>query len=77
MPVRALLLILMLLAEVHLIEAVAADAVGRSLERRFVGTVRPFVDTYCLDCHSKEKSKGDLDLSPYSTAPLLLTWQFA
>lgn len=49
-------------------KGVAADAVGRGLERRFAGTVRPFVNTYCLDCHNKEKSKGDLDLSPYRSA---------
>ncbi|MEN9677302.1 MAG: hypothetical protein RIS76_3198 [Verrucomicrobiota bacterium] len=65
---RALILILMLLAVVHPLTAMAADTVGRGLERRFVGTVRPFIDTYCLDCHGQEKPKGDLDLSPYSGA---------
>ncbi len=38
------------------------------LERRFRDTVRPFVETYCLGCHGKEKPKGDLDLSAYTTA---------
>ena len=33
------------------------------LEHRFRDTVRPFVETYCLGCHGKEKPKGDLDLS--------------
>jgi hypothetical protein len=37
------------------------------LERRFGDTVRPFVGTYCVECHGREKPKGDLDLSAYST----------
>jgi len=45
----------------------AADRRELDLDRRFNGTVRPFVETYCITCHGKEKSKGDLDLSPYST----------
>ena len=39
-----------------------------TLERRFRDTVRPFLETYCLGCHGKEKPKGDLDLSAYPTA---------
>ena len=38
------------------------------LEHRFRDTVRPFLETYCLGCHGKEKPKGDLDLSAYTTA---------
>ena len=30
--------------------------------------MRPFLETYCLGCHGKEKPKGDLDLSAYTTA---------
>ena len=37
------------------------------LELRFRDTVRPFLETYCLGCHGKEKPKGDLDLSAYPT----------
>jgi hypothetical protein len=29
--------------------------------------VQPFVASYCLECHAKEKPKGDLDLSAYAT----------
>ena len=39
-----------------------------TLEHRFRDTVRPFLETYCLGCHGKEKPKGDLDLSVYTTA---------
>jgi Protein of unknown function (DUF1592)/Protein of unknown function (DUF1588)/Protein of unknown function (DUF1587)/Protein of unknown function (DUF1585)/Protein of unknown function (DUF1595)/Planctomycete cytochrome C len=38
------------------------------LERRFGDTVRPFVDSYCVGCHGKDKPKGDLDLTVYTTA---------
>ena len=68
MSSRTQILILMLLAAVHPLTAISADTVGRGLEQRFVGTVRPFIDTYCLDCHGPEKPKGDLDLSPYAGA---------
>jgi hypothetical protein len=45
----------------------APDAAAGPLEHRFGAEVRPFVRTYCLDCHGKEKPKGDLDLSSYAT----------
>ena len=35
---------------------------------RFRETVRPFVETYCLECHGKDKPEGDLDLSAFTTA---------
>ena len=38
------------------------------VENRFRDIVRPFLETYCLGCHGKEKPKGDLDLSVYTTA---------
>lgn len=41
-----------------------ADAV---LERSFHATVRPFVDTYCVSCHGKDKPEAELDLTPFST----------
>jgi hypothetical protein len=49
------------------VEASAADRTGIELERRFADTVHPFLETYCFGCHGKEKQKGKLDLSPYST----------
>ena len=38
-----------------------------ALERSFNGTVHPFVETYCVTCHGKEKPEADLDLSPFTT----------
>ena len=35
---------------------------------RFRDSVRPFLETYCIDCHGKDKPKGDLDLGAYPTA---------
>jgi hypothetical protein len=40
---------------------------GEDLSRGFTETVRPFVETYCLQCHSHEKPKGQLDLTAYAT----------
>jgi Protein of unknown function (DUF1592)/Protein of unknown function (DUF1588)/Protein of unknown function (DUF1587)/Protein of unknown function (DUF1585)/Protein of unknown function (DUF1595)/Planctomycete cytochrome C len=38
------------------------------VEARFRATVRPFLETYCLGCHGKDKPKGDMDLSGFTTA---------
>ncbi len=38
------------------------------LEARFRETIRPFLDTHCLGCHGKDKPKGDMDLSGFTTA---------
>jgi hypothetical protein len=43
------------------------DDATTAVEDHFRDTVRPFLETYCLTCHSGEKPKGDLDLSVYST----------
>jgi hypothetical protein len=43
------------------------DSGPARLDHRFHETVRPFLQTYCLGCHGKEKPKGDLDLSAYAT----------
>jgi hypothetical protein len=42
------------------------------LEPRFANTVRPFLATYCLGCHTGEKAMAHLDLSRYeSTAAVV------
>ncbi len=51
--------------------ALAADAPdpgADQLERGFRETVHPFVKSYCFECHSGTKPKGDVDLSSYSSA---------
>jgi mono/diheme cytochrome c family protein len=37
------------------------------LEKRFVGTVRPFMQTYCVACHGKDKPQAQLDLTAYTS----------
>src|SRR5262245_20569548 len=49
------------------VPAMAADPSADELDRRFRETVLPFVQTYCVGCHGKEKPKGDLDLTSYTT----------
>ena len=39
----------------------------KELQQRFEGTVRPFVETYCITCHGKVKPEGDMDLSADAT----------
>ena len=45
----------------------AAEPADVSLERDFAKVVQPFVKSYCLGCHGKEKQEGKLDLSGYSS----------
>src|SRR5215213_9770065 len=46
----------------------AAQAPNADVEREFTGTVKPFLDTYCVSCHTGEKAAAQLDLRQYSTA---------
>jgi hypothetical protein len=47
--------------------ALSPTTEGSPLEHKFRGTVRPFLESYCLGCHGKDEPKGDLDLSAYTT----------
>src|SRR4051812_49494614 len=44
----------------------AIEPTRPELAGRFRDTVRPFLKSFCLECHSGEKPKGDFDLSAYS-----------
>jgi hypothetical protein len=44
-----------------------APIAARDLEKRFADTVRPFIDTYCTECHAGTKPEADLDLTTYKT----------
>lgn len=39
------------------------------LARQFSAAVRPFIDSYCISCHGKDKPEAEFDLTPYSTLP--------
>src|SRR3954470_12298053 len=58
---RAPALLLLLVAA----PAAAADDLGR----RFADEVQPFLQTYCVGCHGKERPKGQLDLSAVADLP--------
>src|SRR3954464_840592 len=49
------------------VEARAADSESSKLEHQFTDAVHPFVESYCVSCHGKEKAKAELDLTKYST----------
>ena len=45
----------------------AASSLARDdLERDFGSVVRPFLASYCVGCHGKDRPKGQLDLSQYT-----------
>jgi len=48
------------------IRAATPDPTELDLEHRFVETVRPFVMTYCIACHSGEKPMAQFDLGQHS-----------
>src|ERR1051325_8818185 len=48
--------------------AIASDPTDLDLQRRFTGTVQPFLESYCFSCHGKEKQKAKLNLSLYTNA---------
>lgn len=37
------------------------------LDAEFASTIRPFLQQYCVKCHGKEKTEGDLDLAAYAS----------
>jgi hypothetical protein len=45
----------------------AATAFGADLSTRFQEQIHPLLKKYCLDCHSTESQKGDLDLERFRT----------
>ena len=44
-----------------------AEPTQSTLQTQFRDQVHPFLKTYCLECHSGEKAKGDMDLSPFTS----------
>src|ERR1700757_1287423 len=57
----------------------AAAPEGKSLERRFVADVQPFLKTYCFACHGDKKQEAKLDLRGFSSLPAVeknyRTWE--
>ena len=51
----------------------ANDDVRPALEQNFSTRLQPLLQKYCLDCHSTEKHKGDLDLERLRSPTVALT----
>ena len=47
--------------------ALAADQTPAQLDDRFARTIKPFLQTYCVTCHGKDKPEAEFDLSAYSS----------
>ena len=50
--------------------AAAPDPVRADLEKRFTGTVRPFIQTYCASCHTADKPQAQFDVSGWTVEPV-------
>ena len=49
------------------VRAATPDLTEADLDQRFTSTVRPFLNTYCVECHSGEKPKADFDLKAFAS----------
>ncbi len=49
-----------------------ADDALRRLDDRFSASVHPFLQTYCVTCHGKEKTEAELDLTSYASLAAVL-----
>ena len=68
MPCSTLVFLrLSLLGSFVIASLTAAESTSSDLERKFSQTVRPFVTTYCIGCHSGKVPAAQFDLAPYST----------
>ncbi len=52
--------------------ASATDPTAAQLDSEFRSTIQPFVQTYCVSCHGKEKPKADLDLTAFGSMSSLI-----
>ncbi len=46
----------------------AAQAPNADVEREYGATIQPFLNSYCVSCHTGEKAAAQLDLRQYSSA---------
>ncbi|MEP6755421.1 MAG: DUF1592 domain-containing protein [Chthonomonadales bacterium] len=44
----------------------STDAIRKGLEARFATVVQPFLKSYCVSCHGKDKPQAQLDLTRYT-----------
>jgi len=67
MPGRLLALLVRLSPVLVALALPGARAADSALEQRFTHTVRPFLDKYCVACHSGASPAAQLDLKAYTT----------
>ena len=67
MPPRPAITALVVLVVTLTVRANAPQPAEHDLERRFTETVRPFVETYCVNCHGGAKPAAQFDLRAYSS----------
>jgi hypothetical protein len=60
---RRIVLVVLLLP----VPALAAPPGDADLDRRFGEVVKPFLASYCVECHSGAKPKAQVDLAPYDS----------
>jgi hypothetical protein len=61
-----------------LLPGVAVDTsseAANTLAQTFEKDIKPFLQTYCLDCHGGKKTKGDLDLARFTSGKLALGFE--
>ena len=54
----------------------AQDSDAKVLDREFRSTVIPFLNTYCLDCHGRDRQEAKLNLGGFTTAGKVV-WEFS
>ncbi len=68
---NALVIVGAIAAALGCLRPTAGDEAGKramDLESRFRDQIRPFLEDYCVRCHGREKPKGDVDLSAFTTS---------
>ena len=65
--VQSVLPLTVLVIGLTTILAMAKEPSSKDLRRRFASDVRPFLKTFCLECHGKKQQEAKLDLSVYSS----------
>ncbi len=53
-------------------QAVTPESAEANLDHRFSEAVRPFLETYCVKCHSGEKPKAQFDLASFSSRAMVV-----
>src|SRR5262245_2275276 len=72
MPINRARSFLILAAVALPVGAPGQEVTRADLDGRFTRTVQPFLRTYCITCHGKDRPKAEMDLSAYQTMAALL-----